>query len=136
MTFHFCTHLVGNDGILVNDDIHELKLVGAALEVQEDGGVTMHEAGLANDLHLGFKSKMKTRKCKHLAYRKINLRVCFHLSFKIKVKHFIRNHQIQIFLYILRSHKFSIKFFITNVNINKRISNSHKVHRYSVCLAT
>jgi hypothetical protein len=51
-TLNCCTHLVGNDGILVNDDIHELELVGAALEVQEDGGVTMHEAGLANDLHL------------------------------------------------------------------------------------
>ncbi len=51
-TFHFCTHLVRDDGILVNDYVHELELVGAALEVQEDGGVTMHEAGLANDLHL------------------------------------------------------------------------------------
>ena len=58
---HLCTgtaedkpaeDLVRNNGILVDDDVHELELVGPALEVEEDGGVAVDEAGLANDRHL------------------------------------------------------------------------------------
>ena len=44
--------LVGDDGRLVDDDVHEVEDVGARLEVEQLGGVPVDDAALGKDLDL------------------------------------------------------------------------------------
>ena len=43
-------NLVGNDGGLVDDDVHESEDVGPRLEVEEDGGVAVDDGALGQNV--------------------------------------------------------------------------------------